>query len=119
MNKKIIGAIATMAVVLPMIAAAQSGVTGAVPPPNVRWTFTDLIRVLNTMVTWIFTVFLILSVIMIIWAAFQYLLSGGSEEKVQSASRLLIYAAVAIAVALLAIAVRFIVGDLLQVAVPA
>ncbi len=46
--------------------------------------------------------FWILAAIMIIYAAFIYLTAGGDPEKVKKASHMLLYAAIAMAVALLA-----------------
>jgi len=48
----------------------------------------------------------------ILYAAFIYLTAGGDPEKVKTASNQLIYAAVAIAVALVAQGIRFIVAQL-------
>jgi len=119
-NKKVVGRIGVLALgtaLLPMLVMAQSGVTGPVNPPPKAFSFTEIIRILNTIVTWLFTIFLIVAVVFVILAAFKYLTSGGDPEKVKEASRNLVFAAVAIAVALLAISVRFLVQDFLQVPV--
>jgi hypothetical protein len=50
---------------------------------------------------WLFTILLVLAVIFIVLAAYKYLMSGGGEE-VGAAHKMLLYAAVAVAVALLA-----------------
>ncbi|MDP2629742.1 MAG: hypothetical protein Q8P45_03565 [Candidatus Harrisonbacteria bacterium] len=63
---------------------------------------------------WLFTFLLVFAVIMILIAAFNYLFSGGSDEKIKSANRMLLYAAVAVAVGLLAQAVIFIIGNLVS-----
>ena len=49
-----------------------------------------------------FNFLLIISVIMVIWAAYQYLTAGGDAEKVKGATRTITYAAVAVVVTLLA-----------------
>lgn len=115
-NKKMvgrIGALAFGAALLPMLVMAQSGIKGAVDPPSIAFDFDTVVDVLNTVVTWLFTIFLIVAVIFVILAAFKYLTSGGDPEKVKEASRNLVFAAVAIAVALLSISVRFLVQDFL------
>jgi len=119
-NKKMVGRIGALALgtaLLPMLVMAQSNITGPVNPPPKAFSFTEIIRILNTIVTWLFTIFLIVAVVFVILAAFKYLTSGGDPEKVKEASRNLVFAAVAIAVALLAISVRFLVQDFLQVPV--
>lgn len=72
----------------------------------------DVIRILNTVVNWIFTILLIVAVIYIFMAAFSYLGSGGDAVKVATAQTKLIYALVAIGVALIARGLEFIVRQL-------
>lgn len=50
---------------------------------------------------WIFTVLLVLAVIFMLFAAYNYM--GGSEEGVAKAHKMLLFTAVAVAVAMLAI----------------
>ena len=110
-----IGAVGAILMVLPLASIAQgppSGVGGAVSPPTIQFSFQTVVNLLNTVVTWIFTIFLIVSVIFIILAAFNYLTSGGDAEKVSKATRQVVFAAVAIAVALLSVAIRFVVEQL-------
>lgn len=102
--------IALSAVLLPFIASAQ-----VAPPPDVGVrSIQDILRVLNTLVNWMFAILMILAVIFIFYAAYLYLTAGGDPEKVKSATRQLIFAAVAIAVALVAQGVRFVVEQLLR-----
>lgn len=56
---------------------------------------------MKTVANWIFSIFLIVAVIYIILAAFKYLTSRGGES-VKDAHKMLVYAAVAIAIAILA-----------------
>ncbi len=67
---------------------------------------------LGTIADWLLSLLLVLAVIMILVAAFKYLFAGGDDEKIKSAHKMLIYAAVSIAVALLAQAVIFIVTSI-------
>jgi len=59
------------------------------------------------------TVFWIVAVAMILWAAFLYLTAGGAPEKVGAANATLRYAIVAIVVALIATSLPFLVKSLL------
>ena len=62
---------------------------------------------------WAFYFLLALTVVFIVLAAFKYLTSSGNPEKVQSATSMIIYAAIAVGVALLARAIPLIVANLL------
>jgi heme/copper-type cytochrome/quinol oxidase subunit 2 len=101
---------------LPLLAGAQgSGIQQTTSPPQgTNFSINSLLQFLNTVVSWLFTIFLIIAVIYIIIAAFKYLTSGGDPTKVQDATRAVIYAAVAIAVALLSVAIRSFVTSILQ-----
>ena len=94
----------------PMVASAQAQV------PNPGDTILSkgapgVIDLINTISNWMFTILLVLAVIFILLAAYEYLLSGGGEET-SKAHRMLIYAAVAIAVAFLAKGIVFVVAEL-------
>ncbi len=58
-------------------------------------------NLINKVANWLFTFLLVLAVVFIVIAAYNYLFSGGSEEAVTKAHKMLLYAAVAVAVALL------------------
>ncbi|MDP1689195.1 MAG: hypothetical protein Q8L47_03635 [bacterium] len=72
----------------------------------------DVINILNRAGTWMFNIFLTVAVIAILVAAFRYLTSGGKTENVSSATRALIYAVVAIALALLSASIPKLVSSL-------
>ena len=82
-------------------------------PKGIR-SFEGFLGVFDLLITWIFTILLVLAVIFIILAAFQYLTAGGEEEKIKKAHQKIIYAIVAIAVAFLAQGVSFVVAQLLN-----
>ncbi|MEK7193193.1 MAG: hypothetical protein AAB652_00170 [Patescibacteria group bacterium] len=63
---------------------------------------TDVEKLLCRIFGYVFTIFIILSLIMTLWAAFLYLTAGGEPEKIKTAGRTLMYVAVAVAVALIA-----------------
>lgn len=101
---------------MPLISLAQqppfSG-PPAQPPPATNVQFTTISGALCTLVAWIFTILIILSVIFILWAAWLYLRSGGEEEKIKEANHQLLYAAIAIIVAILSRGIPFLVGQFL------
>ncbi|GEM_PF-4228908 len=66
---------------------------------------------------WMFYILIGLSVIYVIWAAYRYLTSAGEEEKIRTANRTLTYAAIAIAVALVAKAFPLIIVSVFPSAV--
>ena len=70
----------------------------------------DVIRKVCNLVDVLFTVLLVLVVVFVIFAAYNYLTSGGNPEKVKSANQQLIYAAVAILVGIVSKGVPVIVG---------
>lgn len=61
----------------------------------------SIIDLISIIADWIFTGLIVLAVIFLLLAAFNYM--GGSEEGVQKAHRMLLFTAVAVAVAFLAI----------------
>lgn len=67
--------------------------------PQTREAFLSM---LDTVLNWIFTIFIITAIIFIILAAFQFITGGGEPTKVKEAQKKLIWATVGIIVALLA-----------------
>ena len=96
---------------LPMLAGAQVQTPPVVSGFNIDY----VLGLLQTVVNWLFSIFLILAVIFLLLAAFKYLTSGGDSGKVSEATQAVVYAAVAIGVALLAASVRFLVSDFLGI----
>ena len=61
-----------------------------------------IVGVLDTVAGWLFTILFSLAIVMIIFAAYLYLTSAGNPDRVTTAKKTLIYAIVAIVVALVA-----------------
>ena len=72
-----------------------------------------VVDIIRQVVRWVYIIFFIIAVLLIIFAAFSYLWAGGDPEKVNEAKNKLIYAAVAIAVAFLAVGFEVIVRNFL------
>lgn len=102
-------AAATLGLMLPLVTLAQIQ-----PIPTPIQSFQGLIDLMNRIANIIFTILMVVAVIFILMAAFNYLTAMGSNEKVGTAHRMILYSAVAIAVALLSkalpLVVRSIVG---------
>lgn len=101
-NKKIVSAVAVgVALATPLIGLAQ--------PKDVR----SIVQLFRDALAIIQTVFFIVAAIMIIIAAFKYLTAQGDPEKAGEARQMVIYAVIAIAVALLALVIGQIVASFL------
>jgi len=94
-----LGAVTNTNTGIPEVANPIPGISS----PLANNTVGGLMGIVKSIVTWIYTLFFILAVLFILFAAFTYLTAGGDETKVAKAKNQLIYAAVAIAVALLAV----------------
>ena len=73
----------------------------------------QLLDVLPTIVKWVYTIFFVVAVLFILLAAFNYLTAAGNAEKVKSAHQQLMYAAIAIAIGLIAVSASVIIADFL------
>lgn len=80
-------------------------------PPTTNVQFTTISGALCTLVAWIFTLLIILTVIFILFAAYNYLTSSGEEEKIKKANHQLLYAAIAVIIAILSRGLPFLVGQ--------
>jgi len=83
-------------------------------PRGEGFRFETILRILATLINWLFTILLVLATFFIFYAAYLYLTAAGDAEKVKNASNQLIYAAVSIGVALVAQGIRFLVTQLVQ-----
>ncbi len=109
-------------IILPLIAIVAAPMMGLVAnaqegPPSMPGegpitSLTEAKTVLENILGWVYTFFFIVAAIMILVAAFQYLTAGGNEEKVKKAKNSLIYAVIAIAIALVAMGVDNIIANI-------
>ena len=70
------------------------------------------LSLMNTAANWFLAFVVVIAVILLIVAGFNYMTSGGDPEKVKSAKNKIIYAAIGIAVGLLARALIALVGNI-------
>ncbi|HVO28549.1 MAG TPA: hypothetical protein VMT81_01020 [Candidatus Paceibacterota bacterium] len=107
-----------LSLALPVLASAQNIPQPAPPVQSTvpQGQITSIQGVLNTVCvvfSWLFYFLVALAVIFIIVAAFKYLTAAGDPEKVKGAGSTLLYAAIAVGVALLARAIPLIVASFL------
>lgn len=76
-------------------------------------TVDDVLAILNRLINWMFTGLLVLATIFIILAGYKYLTAASDPNKIKEANRQILYAAVAIAIGLVAQGVEFIVRQLI------
>ena len=106
-----------LALALPMLAFADTPGAPTTPANVPQSSINSVGGVLNLLCVvfgWAFYFLIVLAVIFVIVAAFKYLTAAGDPEKVKSAGSTLLYAAIAIGVALLARAVPLVVGAFLN-----
>jgi len=73
----------------------------------------ELIDVIARIVGWIYIIFFIIAVMYILFAAFNYLTGANDPEKIKTGRNQIIYAAIAIVIALLAVGARTIIEGFL------
>ena len=61
-----------------------------------------LLDLVDVTTNWVFAIFVVLSIIFVLLAAFQFVTGGGDAKKIEEARQKLIWAAVGIIIALLA-----------------
>lgn len=116
--------VSILTLALPVFASASTALAASLPTPQAptnpasipQGNITSVQSVLNLVCVvfdWAFYFLIALAVLFIIYAAFKYLTAAGEAEKVKGAGDTLIYAAVAVGVALLARAVPLIVASFL------
>lgn len=95
---------AAFALTLPVAAFAQGagGWSGNPLPESPVDSTQDVMRIISNVVKWTYTLFFVAAVFFILVAAYNFVTAGGDKKKVDAAKAQLKYAAIGIAVALLA-----------------
>lgn len=109
--KKFLSIAALGLLLLPVAAMAQPLPT----PPDIAATPTAFFTSIKTIFNLLFALLLVLAVVFVLFAAFKYLTAAGDPEKVKSANHQIMYAAIAIVIALVARAVPGLVCQFLNV----
>ena len=89
--------------------APGSSVQGTAPITSVG----QAVGLLQLIVNWVFYIFWMLVGVFILWAAFDYLMAGGDPKKTESAKNKLIYAVIAVVIALLSTGLKTILSGFL------
>lgn len=102
-----------LAFALPALALAQVQPAPITAPGNINNInqITSSSGVICTIINWFFWLLIVLTIIFVLVAAFKYLTAGGDPEKVKSAGSTLLYAAIAVVVALIAKGLPLIVSS--------
>lgn len=115
-TKKTLAILSLCSVVSPLVAMAQPvTIPGEFAPPPQYTTFQGILNLIGRIFGILQVLFFLAAAFFVLYAAFLYLTSGGDQEKVGIAKNYILYAAVAVAVALLATAVGPIVRSFLGV----
>ena len=99
---------------LPLFASAQIPQPPIVAPTNNLnniGAITGTTGLICTLINWIFWGLIVLTVVFVLVAAFRYLTAAGEPDKVKEAGNTLLYAAIAVVVALIAKGLPLIVSS--------
>lgn len=99
---------------LHFIRVAQAGVIAAPKPPGYD-TPDDLVGQACNAASWLFGGAIILSIVFVLIAAITYMRSSGDPAKVKEATNMLMYAAIGVAVALVAFLFPGIIAEAMNV----
>ena len=91
-----------------------AGVLAAELPTNLVNTPDKLDSFFTTIASWTFAIFMGVAVIVLIYSAFMFLTSGGDPNKISTARKTLVWAIVAIAIAILAGGIPYLVQGFLS-----
>ncbi len=109
LTKKVITGIMLLS---PALAFGQN-INPSVPKTNIT-SLSGVESVITRIVNWITGLFFVAAILYIFYAAWLYLSAAGDEEKIHKAKNQLLYSIIAIAVALLAGTMRYIVASILS-----
>ena len=108
---------AAIAALQGIVDATAGGVEGLPddfsPLPTIATTGGEAVEAITAITNWLFVILSVIAVIFIVLAGLQFITGGGNPEAVGEARMKLMYAAVGIAVALLARAVPFVISSIL------
>jgi hypothetical protein len=106
------------AIVLVMVAgvfnAMAADSTGGSPKDSPIKDIGQLMNILRSIVNVLYTAFFIVAIGFVILAAFDYLTGSDNPEKIKGASKKIVYAAIAIAVALLSVGANAIIKSFIE-----
>lgn len=84
------------------LALVSFAVESNIVAPDVELSLWGTTGILNKAINWLFGLVIFVAAIMLIWAGFTYVTSGGNADKMKTALNSVIYALIGIAIAILA-----------------
>ncbi len=90
---------------------SPAGLSGTLPTPITQTS--DITDLATGITQWIFWILIAFSIVMFLVGGYRYVTSGGEPEKVGSANKTLLFAAIAVAVALIAMGMPLLVASFL------
>ena len=108
----VLGTVLTLAAPFLVLAQVPNVPETPLPTTPIR-TVGGLVGIICSVMNWVFIIFIVIAVIYIILAGWKYLSAGGEAEEIKEANHQLIYAVVAIAIAVLARSAPFIIQSFL------
>jgi hypothetical protein len=97
----------------PFAALAQPTKVQPIPKLSEYGNFTGFLGLINTLLDWAFTFLLVLSVAFVLYAAYLYVTASGDSEKIGKANKIIVYAAIGVAIAVLSSILPDLVQNLL------
>tara|TARA_Y100000310_G_scaffold328264_1_gene396129 strand:- start:68 stop:511 length:444 start_codon:yes stop_codon:yes gene_type:complete len=73
----------------------------------------EVLQIIENVGNWVFAFFLAISLIFLIWGAFEFVIGQGEPQKISDAKQRLLWAVIGIAIALLANAVPYVLRSIL------
>ena len=107
-----LGLVLAISIIAPTVHAVDYG-TPPAPDTGIQ-SVADIFTLIDSIFNIMFWLLIVLAGVFIIWAAFNYLTAGGDPEKVKVANQKVIYAAVAVVVAVLAKAIPTVICSFLS-----
>jgi len=108
-----IGAMAVLTISAVLVSAVLAAVGGSPDSSPVK-EVEDVVNIIGNIVVLMYRAFFIVAISAVIWAAFTYLRGGDDPEKIKSATKQIMWAAVAIAIALVSVGAAKILDQFLQ-----
>lgn len=120
--KKTFFVLALVILIIPLVSSAQGIKKGEIPdagdlginPGSPVESVSGAVNILTATVRWVYTVFFILTILFVLVAAYKYLTKADDAEKLKEARQQLVYAAIAVVIALLAVGFSAIISNFLQ-----
>ena len=84
-----------------------------VPIPETITDYASFIQAVKNVLNFVFSILLVASIMVMLVAGYQYVTSSGEQAKVDGATKMIVYAAIGLIIALLSKALQAIIPDLI------